>query len=117
VASPKSAKRIGANHDYSVSRKLRKEKKSSEAFETMLGRLPLEDIIALKLELAARSSSGKLHGLFLWKKLPNLIKDAIIKAALSITTTKSDACKLLGISERSFKTINKKYDTNNYFIY
>ena len=115
MASTKRNKRVGRNRYFSVSRKLRKENKSSEEFETYLACLTLEEIIALKLELAARPSNGKLHGVFLWKKLPDLIKDAVIKAALSVTVTKADACKLLGLSERGFKKINKKYETTNYF--
>tara|TARA_R110000824_G_scaffold22464_5_gene82200 strand:- start:3982 stop:4335 length:354 start_codon:yes stop_codon:yes gene_type:complete len=115
MARTRRIKRIGRNRYFSVSRKLRKEGKSSEEFEAQLSSLTLEDIIALKLELAARPSNGKLHGIFLWKKLPDVIKDAIIKAALSITTTKADACKLLGLSARGFKEINKKYETNIYF--
>jgi len=115
MAGTKRIKRVGRNRYFSVSRKLRQEGKSSEEFEAVLSSLTLEDIIALKLELSARQSNGKLHGIFLWKKIPDLLKDAVIKAALSITTTKADACRLLGLSERGFKEINKKYQTNNYF--
>ena len=115
MASTKRTKRVGRNRDFSVSRKLRKEGKSSEEFEAILSTLTLEEIIALKLELAARPSNGKLYGIFLWKKLPDLIKDSIIKGALSVTSTKADACKLLGLSERGFKEINKKYETTKYF--
>jgi|TARA_R110000824_G_scaffold226628_1_gene414402 transcriptional regulator with AAA-type ATPase domain len=107
--------KVGKNRYFSVSRKLRNKGISSEDFETILSTITLEDLIALRLELAARHSNGKLHGIFLWKRLQDLIKDAIIKAALSITLTKKDACRLLGVSETSFKKIIKKYNVDNFF--
>ena len=115
MASTKSRARVGRNKDYSVSRKLRKDGKSSEEFEAILSALTMEEIIALRLELAARLSKGKLYGIFLWKKLPDVIKEAVIKAALSITSTKKDAYRLLGLSEKGFKEINTRYNTDNYF--
>ena len=106
----------GRNRYFSVSRKLRKEGKSSEEFEAMLSTLTMEDIIALRLELAARLTRGKIHGIFLWKSLPDIIKDAAIKASLGITKTRKDAVRILGISERNFKKAVKKYDAINYFL-
>ena len=105
----------GRNRYFSVSHKLRKEGKSSEEFEAMLSVLTLEDIIALRLELAARLTRGKIHGILLWKSLPDLIKDATIKAALGITKTRKDATRILGITEKNFKIAVKKYDAINYF--
>jgi len=107
--------KLGHNRYHSVSRKLRNEGKSSDEFEAMLSVLPMEDVIALRLELAARLSNGKLHGIFLWKKLGDLVKEAVLKAALSITSTKKDAHRLLGMSERNFKKIITKYETNAFF--
>jgi hypothetical protein len=40
--------------NYSIVRKLRKKGQITEEFEVMLNSLPLEDVIALKLELANR---------------------------------------------------------------
>ena len=63
----------GRNRYFSVSRKLRKEGKSSEEFEAMLSALTLEDIIALRLEVAARLTRGKIHGIFLFTMNPNFL--------------------------------------------
>ena len=112
----KKNKNSGRNRYYSLSNKLRKEGKSSEEFAAMLSALTLEDIIALRLELAARLTRGKIHGILLWKSLPDIIKDATIKASLGITKTRKDAIRILGISERNFKKAVKKYDAINYFL-
>ena len=45
----------GKNKYYSLSNKLKKESRSHDEFEVMLNNLSLEEIIGLKLELAARS--------------------------------------------------------------
>ena len=111
----KRHEKIGRNRYFSVSRKLRKEGKSSEEFEAMLSVLTLEDIIALRLELAARLTRGKIHGILLWKSLPDLIKDAAIKAAMGVTKTRKDATRILGISERNFKKAIKKYEVISFF--
>ena len=47
---------------YSVARKLRKDKKTTEEFEVMLGNLSLEEVVALKLELSGKIIKGKLYG-------------------------------------------------------
>ena len=43
--------RKGRNTYYSLSKKLRQEKKSNDEFEVMMGNLTLEELIGLKLEL------------------------------------------------------------------
>jgi len=115
MASLKRHENLGRNQFHSVSRKLRNIGKSSDEFEAMLSVLTLEEILALRLELAARLSRGKLYNIFLWKKLPDLIKDSILKAALSITTTKKDARRLLGLSDKAFKQIIKRYEAHAFF--
>jgi hypothetical protein len=116
MAELRRHEKLGRNRYFSVSRKLRKEGKSSEEFEARLSTLTLEDVIALRLELAARLTKGKIHGLLCWKHLPDIIKDACIKAALSVSSTRKDAVKILGISERNFKRAVKKYESINFFL-
>ena len=56
MAYNKKIKRTqGKNKYYSVSKKLQRESKSTDEFEVMLNNLSLEEVIALKLELAAKS--------------------------------------------------------------
>ena len=63
----KKKKRLsGKNAYYSISKKLKREGKSSEEFELMLNGLTLEDIIALKLELATKPFGGKCYGIPIW---------------------------------------------------
>ena len=109
-------KLYGANKDYSVIRKLRNDGKTNEKFEIMVGSLSLEELIALKLELASKTIGGKLYGLPLWYSLPDIVKDAVLKYALSATRSKKEAARFLGISISELNTNLKNYQTESFFI-
>jgi len=84
--------------EYSFSKFLRKNNKSSDEFEFMLNQLTLEEIIALKLEIVSRSISGKLYGFNLWSNIPRIAKEGLLLFAISATTNMVEAQTLLGIS-------------------
>ena len=100
---------------YSISKKLKRENKTSEDFEVMLNNLALEEIIALKLELASKIVKGKLYGLNIYNNLPLIAKDAAIKYAISACKTKQNAAALLGISYRRLKQLQADYNIYGYF--
>jgi|TARA_R100000322_G_scaffold89169_3_gene55425 hypothetical protein len=106
----------GKNKNYSIIKKLRRERKSSEAFEAMLDSLSLEEVVALKLELASRNVSNRLYGIPIWGNLLNIVQDAVLKYALSATRTKAEAMRLLGLKESHFYELNKKFKSEDYFV-
>jgi hypothetical protein len=106
----------GANAFYSIASKLRKQKKSSDEFEIMLNSLSLEEVIGLKLELACKAAGGKLFGLPLWYSLNDITKEAVFKYSLSATRTKKEAAAFLGISMKTFHKLQKKFNTEDYFL-
>ncbi len=57
----------GKNKNYSISNKLKKERRSNDEFEIMLSSLTLEEVIALKLELSTKPVSNRLYGIPLWR--------------------------------------------------
>ena len=105
----------GRNQNYSIARKLRKQKKTSIEFEIMLNNLTIEELIALKLEMAAKPLRGKLYGFKIWDAVENMFRDAVFKFAVSATTSKKDAMRLLGISSSNFNKLYKKYEIDDYF--
>jgi len=111
----KNKRTQGKNKHYSLSKKLRKENKVTEDFEIMLNNLSLEELIGLKLELAAKAVGGMLYGLPIWFSLQHIIKDAVLKYAYSATKTKMEAARFLGFDKRRFNELVKKYNTNSYF--
>ena len=107
--------RKGRNTYYSLSKKLRQEKRSNDEFETMLGGLSLEEIIGLKLELSTKPVSNRLYGFPLWFNLTDIVRDAIFKYAYSATRTQMEAMRFLGLREKDFYRLRKKYDPISYF--
>ena len=106
----------GKNKNYSISKKLRKERKSNEEFEIMLANLTLEELIALKLELSTKSISNRMYGFPIWHSLHNIVQDAVFKYAYSATRTKSEAMRFLGLQENWFHKLQKKYGIDDYFV-
>ena len=105
----------GKYRNYSISRSLKIAGKSSEEFEVMLGQLSLEEIIALKLEISANMINNKLYGFELWKAIPRITKSALLKFAVSVSQTKQDACRVLGIKPAELRNLNETYKFENYF--
>ena len=107
--------KVGKNHTYSISKKLQKDKRTTDEFEIMINSLTLEEVIALKLELSTRSLRGKFYGFPIWKSLPELTRDAVLKYALSATQSKKEAARFLGISVSELNKNLKIYKTDSFF--
>jgi hypothetical protein len=106
----------GRNRYYSLSNKLRKEGKSSEEFEILFNNLSLEEVIGLKLELASKFGlRGKMYGLPIWYSLRTIVKDAVLKYAVSATRSKREAARFLGLHEQGFNNLLRKHQVDNYF--
>jgi len=111
----KKRKYFGTNKNYSMSRKLRNDNKSNDEFEVMLSALSLEDVIALKLELATKPFGGNCYGIPIWYSTREIVQDAVLKTALSICRSKKEAARFLGLTYGEFKALLKKYNTENFF--
>ena len=111
----RTKKRYGNNEYYSISNKLRSENKTNDRFEIMLSSLTIEEMIGLRLELAARAVGHKLYGFKLWQSLPNITKEAVLIYAISASRTKGEAASFLGINKSELAKLLKKFDIKRYF--
>ena len=75
----------------------------------------VEELIGLKLELAAKAAGGMLYGIPILSSLPYLVKDSVLKYALSATRSKKEAARFLGIKLDHLKKLLKNYDIESYF--
>mgnify|MGYP001469648190 CR=1 FL=1 len=100
----------------SVIQKFRDNNRINDETLVVINSLTIEDLIALKLELAANNLNNRLYGLDIWKKSDYMIKDALLKFAVGTTKSKKDAARFLGISYAEFANLYKKYKLDNYFI-
>tara|TARA_R110002074_G_scaffold322609_2_gene493083 strand:+ start:55 stop:429 length:375 start_codon:yes stop_codon:yes gene_type:complete len=111
----KKKKLQGQNKHYSISKHLRKNFKSNDEFEVMLNNLSLEEVIALKLELASKSAGGSLYGIPLWRSLKQIVEDAVLKYSLSVTRTRTEMARLLGLRKIELRKLNWIYKPKSYF--
>jgi hypothetical protein len=81
----------------------------------LINSLTLEDLIAVKLELSCSHVNNRLYGLDIWNKACYIVKEALLKFAISTTQSKMDAARFLGITYLEFRTALKNYDVNTYF--
>ena len=103
------------NEYYSITNKLKSQEKITDDFEVMLCTLTFEELIGLRLELAAKSVNHKLYGFKIWQSLPNIIKDAVLKYTYSASRTNGEAAAFLGISKNEYNMHLKKFKIKEYF--
>jgi len=108
-------KKYSKYQDYSVVNKLKSEKKISVETLNQINHLSLEDLIAIKLELATRYTCGKYYGMPIWKTTRHTVVDALLKTGLSIAKTKKEAARFLGLDYMDFNRYIKKYKTESFF--
>ena len=95
--------------NFSLKRKLRRQKKTDHEFEMKLNRLSLEEIISLKINLIFDSVGDKAYGFHIFKNLDHLIKEAIIKSTLSYCSSYESARRHLGLEIDKWSKLLKKY--------
>lgn len=93
----------------SISKQLREQNKSNDYFEILLGNLSLEELIALKLELAWKAIGCKLEGFPLWTSAPFIIRSALLRAVVSVADNKIEAKRMLGLKGRKFFSLLTRY--------
>ena len=95
---------------FNLKKKLLKKNVIDEIFCHQLHRLSLEEIISLKLQLAAEEVRGKLFGFPLTKFVSNIVKEALITFALTSSSSFREAAKILGLSHVELYNYNKKHN-------
>ena len=111
----KKTKRKSTTKHKSVIRYLIDENKINDSLLVLISSLTLEDLIAIKLELSAKMINNRLYGLDIWRRTGYIIKDSLLKFAISTTNSKKDAARFLGLTYMEFKRLLQKYEVDNYF--
>jgi len=99
----------GKNYKYSLRNKLKREKKITDDFEVMLFSLTMEELIGLKLELAASHINNKLYNFPVYRSMKYIVKEACLHFALSSTRTFDDAASFLGMRSGELRKEIQKY--------
>ncbi len=99
----------------SIINKLKDQNKINDNTLISINSLSLEEVIAVKLELATEHINNRLYGLDIWKKTNYIVRDAVLKFAISTTKSKKDAARFLGITPQEFQKACRNYNIDNYF--
>jgi len=110
-----SSKKTNKFKNYSFISLMKKERKVNDEFLSVLSALSIEEIIALKLETAAQLTKHKFYNFPLWKAMPSICKDAVLRFVLSACQSKRDGARMLGIDIREFNSLLKRYNTEKLF--
>ena len=111
----KSSKKILTTKNKSVILALKAKNLLNDSLLVCINNLTLEDLIAIKLELSARHLNNRPYGFDIWRKSGYIIKEALLKFAVSTTHSKKDAARFLGLTYSEFKKVMRKYKVENYF--
>ena len=99
----------------SIINKLTHEGVVSQDLLVLINNLTLEDLIAIKLELSCALVKNKLYGIDFWSNSCYIIREALLKFAISASRSKKDAARFLGLDLREVNTQYKKYNIESYF--
>tara|TARA_R110002051_G_C8489137_1_gene462885 strand:+ start:107 stop:448 length:342 start_codon:yes stop_codon:yes gene_type:complete len=99
----------------SIITKLKDQNKINDSLLIGISSLSLEELIAVKLELAAEHINNRLYGFDIWRKANYIVRDAILKFAISTTKSKKDAARFLGITPQEFQKTCRNYKIDDYF--
>ena len=94
----------------SVSQKLKKRKKITDAFEVMLNGLTMEELISLKIEMIARGINGKYYGYKLFTAMSWIAKEAVLVYAYMNSKTSWEGAALLGMTTKEYAGKLAKYN-------
>ena len=111
----KHNKRKSTTEYKSVINYLINENKIDDSLLVLINSLTLEDLIAIKLELSAKMINNRLYGLDIWRKSGYIIKESLLKFAISTTNSKKDAARFLGLTYVEFVKLLKTYEVDDYF--
>ena len=103
------------NKNKSVIKVLKHKNQISNDLLVCIDSLSLEDIIAIKLELSTKHVNNRLYGFDLWRGFQYITKEALLKFAISTTTSKKDAARFLGLTYFEFLDIYKRYEISQVF--
>tara|TARA_R110002020_G_scaffold318357_1_gene534006 strand:+ start:772 stop:1107 length:336 start_codon:yes stop_codon:yes gene_type:complete len=93
----------------SIINKLKDDGIITDSLIVAISSLTIEDLIAIKLESSANHINNRLYGFDIWNNLGYIIKESVLKFAISTTKSKKDAARFLGLTYSNFKKACNTY--------
>jgi len=113
--SLKDSKKYSSNKNYNLKNKLLKEKKIDNDFLEKLKFIKLEELITLKMLVAASLLKGKIFNFPFLKYSTEICKESVLRFALSQANSKREAQIILGMKKADLIYYLKKYNLEKEF--
>ena len=65
--------------------------------------------------ISANNINNRLYGFDIWRNSGYIVKEALLKFAISTTNSKKDAARFLGLTYSEFKKVLSTYKVKDYF--
>ena len=85
------------------------------SFALLISAISLEDLIALKLEIASKACKKAMYGIQIWRSLKYIAEDAVLKYSISATRTKAESWRFLGLNNHTLREAKQRYNPYSYF--
>jgi hypothetical protein len=108
------AKRNITTANKSIIKNLKDQNKINDNILSHINSLSIEDLIAIKFELSANHVNNRLYGFDIWRNSGYIVKEALLKFAISTTNSKKDAARFLGLTYSEFKRVVKTYEIEDF---
>ena len=83
--------------DFSIIKELKDKNLVDDRFLVRISNIPLEDLIACKLEVLSHKVNGKMFGLSLARSIKKITIEALVKYAKSVCSSQQETALFLGI--------------------
>lgn len=94
--------------DFSIIKELKAKNLVDDRFLVRISNIPLEDLIACKLEVLSHKVNGKMFGLSLARSIKKITQEALIKYARSVCSSNQEAAMFLGIDIMTLEVLESK---------
>ena len=93
----------------SIITKLKDQQLLNDQALVVISCLSLEDLISTKLELTCNNLNNRFYGFDIWRQTGYIVKEALLKFAISTTNSRKSAARFLGLTYDEFKKYCTKY--------
>jgi hypothetical protein len=89
-------------------KKLQESGKVNESTLQFIHNLTIEELLSVKIELAAKAVGRCYYGFSIWQSIFSIVESAIYKSATRLCTSRKEIREFLGVSERQLDNLETR---------
>ena len=100
--------------DRSIVKKLKEDCKVNDSTLQFIHNLTIEELLSVKIELAAKAVGRCYYGFSIWKSIFSIVEQAIYNSASKLCTSRQEIKEFLGVTEKQLVNLEARMrDTIN----